>query len=423
MRRADRASRHATAKVLTIASLMLIAGSAFAAQVDVSRVWMQDVGDGTSVVLELSARTHYTVFTLSDPERVVIDLKNTRLSRRVVERHDARRLVRGVRSAPRNGDDLRVVLDLQRSARARYLLQAPTADRGHRLVVRLDPAVAMGAQRVPVERGQVPEKTSAVEQQAPAPEPAAEPDTMTTQTARTERPAARSAPASKPENRVLAQGTGSSPARAQRERRARGDRYSGAYLGFHGGATLLNDVQSTYDDVLLLVPGVGTDDTFETSLDIGFNGGAVIGYRFASRLRLEAEATYRSNSVDEIDILGVDFDADGDVSNFAAMANLFYDFDTGTGFVPYIGGGAGISRVFLNDIELEGTNFVDDDDMVFAYQFGAGVAYPVTASASVSLDYRFFRTAEPGFKDVDGDSFDSDEYESHSVMLGLRFQF
>jgi opacity protein-like surface antigen len=66
---------------------------------------------------------------------------------------------------------------------------------------------------------------------------------------------------------------------------------------------------------------------------------------------------------------------------------------------------------------------VNGSDTVLAFQLGAGVGYEIIPAATLSLDYRYFRTADPTFKDlVLGTSFRS-EYHAHDIRLGVRYQF
>ena len=86
-------------------------------------------------VFELDRPVEHEIFTLDDPDRVVIDIENTRLRRSLPETLRGSSMVRRIRSAPRNGDDLRVVLDLEGPGRPKSFLLGPAGDYGHRLVV------------------------------------------------------------------------------------------------------------------------------------------------------------------------------------------------------------------------------------------------------------------------------------------------
>jgi N-acetylmuramoyl-L-alanine amidase len=98
------------------------------------------------VVLELSAPAEHRVFSLSDPDRIVIDLPNTS-AKGLLVLPESKGLVTGLRTGSRPGGELRVVLELKRSAKAKTFLLTPNEQYGHRLVVDL-----LQPEQVPVVR-------------------------------------------------------------------------------------------------------------------------------------------------------------------------------------------------------------------------------------------------------------------------------
>ena len=76
----------------------------------------------------------------------------------------------------------------------------------------------------------------------------------------------------------------------------------------------------------------------------------------------------------------------------------------------------------FDSIAVSNSPVVDDDDLVFAYQIGAGVDYAISNRLSLDLGYRFFGTGKPKMKDVDGVSVES-ECHSSGIQLGLRYMF
>jgi len=103
--------------------------------IDGIRTW--PAPDNTRLVFDIDSPVDYRIFTLSHPERLVIDFKNTRLNRPLSAPTQKDTLIREIRSAPRNGHDLRVVLDLEGRPRYKSFSLAPYQDYGHRLVVDL----------------------------------------------------------------------------------------------------------------------------------------------------------------------------------------------------------------------------------------------------------------------------------------------
>ena len=97
----------------------------------------QSADDHTRVVFDLSAGFEHRLFTLADPHRIVIDLTNTRKSEAIEIDNVSTSLMSGLRSASKDNDRLRVVLDLQGKVRPRSFELKPDGKYGHRLVVDL----------------------------------------------------------------------------------------------------------------------------------------------------------------------------------------------------------------------------------------------------------------------------------------------
>ena len=121
-----------------LTSLMLLSSQlAQAAVIDGVRVWPGP--DHTRLVFDVSDRVEHKIFTLSNPNRLVIDLSNTSSKTNLGKLQLPPELINKVRSAPRNGKDLRVVLDLSVRIRPRSFVLSPNQKYGHRLVVDLYP--------------------------------------------------------------------------------------------------------------------------------------------------------------------------------------------------------------------------------------------------------------------------------------------
>lgn len=58
-----------------------------------------------------------------------------------------------------------------------------------------------------------------------------------------------------------------------------------------------------------------------------------------------------------------------------------------------------------------------DDDYVFAWQLGAGFAFPVGKQFVFDLGYRFLTTSTPHFKRAKAECL------THNVMVGFRYNF
>jgi N-acetylmuramoyl-L-alanine amidase len=110
-----------------------------AVEVRAVRLWASP--EGTQVVLELSGSAKHSLLMLKNPDRVVLDVSDARLSAGA-RRPPASGVVKEVRMARRPNGELRVVLDLTRPMRAKSFLATPNDRYGYRLVVDLGGAAA-----------------------------------------------------------------------------------------------------------------------------------------------------------------------------------------------------------------------------------------------------------------------------------------
>ncbi|MFU8814127.1 MAG: N-acetylmuramoyl-L-alanine amidase [Pseudomonadales bacterium] len=104
----------------------------------VEGVRVHDAPNYTRVVFDVTGPVRYELFTLENPDRVVIDLYDTSARPGFDPANSAAgsSSLRAVRAAPR-GSEYRVVLDLARKVRPESFALQPVAPYGHRLVVDL----------------------------------------------------------------------------------------------------------------------------------------------------------------------------------------------------------------------------------------------------------------------------------------------
>lgn len=93
--------------------------------------------DSTRVVFDLSGPVEHRLFSLHDPERIVIDLENAKMAELAQHVDLGASAIVAIRHAARDGTDLRVVLDLQNSSTLKSFLLPPIGGYDHRLVVDL----------------------------------------------------------------------------------------------------------------------------------------------------------------------------------------------------------------------------------------------------------------------------------------------
>jgi len=120
---------------ILIVLLLTTSLQAMAAEVSNLRVWTDP--DKTRAVLDLSEPAEYKLFTLKNPNRVVIDLKSVRLNDSFQTDAIKSGVIASVRHGKPGDDVLRIVLDLNEQVQMKSFILAPTGQYGHRLVVDL----------------------------------------------------------------------------------------------------------------------------------------------------------------------------------------------------------------------------------------------------------------------------------------------
>ena len=121
---------------LWIAILLFTSLPALAGQAEVVGVRLWPAPDHTRLVFDLSGPVEHSLFTLPDPDRIVIDLKNTGLRKELVADLSNGPL-KSIRSGGRNGTDLRIVLDTKSTMRPKSFILKPYGEYGDRLVLDL----------------------------------------------------------------------------------------------------------------------------------------------------------------------------------------------------------------------------------------------------------------------------------------------
>ncbi|MDJ0976968.1 MAG: outer membrane beta-barrel protein [Erythrobacter sp.] len=205
----------------------------------------------------------------------------------------------------------------------------------------------------------------------------------------------------------------------------------GPYIGLSGGVALPEDSRNAgqFDETVPATAdfdAIAADTTLDwnTEYDTGFAINGQVGYAFDNGLRVEAELAYSKYDVDthsgltvggaDIDTVDVAVltrepadasnptvgeviaDGQGDVTNVGLFANVFYDINTGSGFKPYVGAGAGYQ---WSDVEYEpsSVDVADDEDGALAYQLMAGASFEVTERIELFGQY----TWRDSFEDTD----------------------
>ncbi len=211
------------------------------------------------------------------------------------------------------------------------------------------------------------------------------------------------------------------------------------YIGVEAGPNLM---QNQKFDIGNSAGTVVVPDGLTNRYEIGYAAGGTIGYDFGP-IRGEFEVGYKDNNLDNVTVeqaippirlangaiasppLGNNPSADGNARVLSFMANALVDFGGKDGAVGgYVGGGAGVARVKLSQLQLAkfGSAYLDDSSTGFAWQVLAGFYKPLTDHVDIGIKYRYFKVPKVDTFTNNGLPTYTD-YRAHSLMLTLAYNF
>ncbi|KAB0509232.1 N-acetylmuramoyl-L-alanine amidase [Pseudomonas moorei] len=138
--------RHLLNLILASAAFALPFGVS-ATQIRNARLWRSD--GNLRLVFDLSGPVHYKTFTLSAPERLIIDVTGADLVGDFSQLAFAGSFIRSIRSGRFGQGDTRIVLDLGNPVQLNSFLLPPQDGQGHRLVLDLKTAVPLQIAQAP----------------------------------------------------------------------------------------------------------------------------------------------------------------------------------------------------------------------------------------------------------------------------------
>lgn len=124
-------------KAVWICAILSLLATPAAVAVDVHDVRLWRAPDHTRIVFDLSGPAEHKIILLEKPSRIVLDIDNTRLQASLNDLSLDKTPISRIRSGVREGDDLRVVLDMGANVRPRSFTLKANEKAGDRLVLDL----------------------------------------------------------------------------------------------------------------------------------------------------------------------------------------------------------------------------------------------------------------------------------------------
>lgn len=158
----------------------------------------------------------------------------------------------------------------------------------------------------------------------------------------------------------------------------------------------------------------------------GYLVGGAVGFKWCNNVRAEAEVAYRHNKLDKAHWSCKNYSGDlsrhnhgnASVRTWSIMANGFYDFEVDCFDIkPYLGFGIGYANNKVTNGRWNSSwnnhhgrwNNRCKSQSNFAWQFIAGLAYPICENIDLDIQYRYFQS----HKNV----------RSNDLVFGGKFMF
>lgn len=172
------------------------------------------------------------------------------------------------------------------------------------------------------------------------------------------------------------------------------------------------------DDALMMLGGT-----------IGYDWGKSHGFPVRTELEymVREDFSYKANPTHTNAAIPTSIDIDMAVQT--VLANIYYDFDTGTSFTPFIGGGVGYafleSETDVTVLATGSTARKKRNETNFVWQIGGGVAYDISDHWTLDTSYRYLDMGSMEWGDPAPTALGikADEITAHEVVMGLRYTF
>ena len=124
-------------KIITGLCIWLAASTTALAATEFQGVRLWAAPDHTRVVFDTSGPVKHNIFTLSGPDRLVIDVPSAQVAASLQTAGSAGGVVSAIRTAKNTPNKLRIVLELKQAVKPRSFSLSPNDRYGHRLVIDL----------------------------------------------------------------------------------------------------------------------------------------------------------------------------------------------------------------------------------------------------------------------------------------------
>ena len=160
------------------------------------------------------------------------------------------------------------------------------------------------------------------------------------------------------------------------------------------------------------------------------------GLHLDKNFRIEGSVFWLPFSIDEADyeyitlpgFAGVDpndvVSASGAINTTGGTINVYYDFDTGTVWTPYVGVGYGVAKVVLEaDVTILGqTGSAEEEEYVQLGETEIGLGYDANERINIFTNYRRSFYNAMSFEQESGSSINTKTFNHGQLESGVRIK-
>ena len=238
---------------------------------------------------------------------------------------------------------------------------------------------------------------------------------------------------------------------------ARGGRW---YAGLAVPVMFIDDTESTTTGRQSFgqPPAIPYTSKSTSEHETGFKVAGTVGYELGGGFRVEGELFFARAEIAKVTYKGANAAGNpiplteeilvsGTADQFGAFASAWYDFRTGTDWIPYVGGGLGFIRVDQSDLDYDANSLANEiasaltqqpvelppgtvpdistTDTVLAYHVGIGTGYRLNDNVILQAGYRFQTASDMEFdgRNAAGSIHVASGLRVHLLEIGVRYRF
>ncbi|MCK6417483.1 MAG: porin family protein [Alphaproteobacteria bacterium] len=154
----------------------------------------------------------------------------------------------------------------------------------------------------------------------------------------------------------------------------------------------------------------------ELELDNGTSLAGALGLRLTRHFRIEGEFHNAKSDLSKIDFAGGGSTASGgELTTWAGLVSLYYDFDVDWSLQPFVSAGVGAVNYEVEVTPAATAANVSDDATTYVWTVGGGVKYRTSPDFAFTGGYRYMASPDlqPGSYDID--------YNNHEFRIGIEY--